>query len=329
MITIEIPQFITRVKMSDRSRKTYYRKHVDRLPIKYETERYIWKKFGRFQYLYDTVEEERVVKNIRTLGVPKYETIAGNTSYAGWHPAVRSKLIEEIKDSFRPHLANVQPITETPIRISMQIHTVPGACDWDLDNLWIYHKAFGDLLQQEGLIRNDNILNITANGGIEFYPVNHPDERKMIFIIEPETRPVIKNHIMYNSGLQASSEIDIDEVKFSYIRLIEDTEIDAGKIDVQEASNSAQTLITINACIGKRSIIYGALNRVLKKVYNKAIQYNLPVIITPQFLKRYSGYVLDTIKKQVEEHLSKRGIKVYYIKDEHVEEKAGSGEELD
>ena len=54
---------------------------------------------------------------------------------------------------------------------------------WDVDNLWIWIKAFQDTIVEMGLIDDDNCATIPQTGEIEFIPVETLNERKLVFKI--------------------------------------------------------------------------------------------------------------------------------------------------
>ena len=82
----------------------------------------------------------------------------------------------------------------------MEIHTFPHYMNWDLDNLWIYNKCFQDALKEVGVIPDDNIRYITSSAAPRFIPISREEDRKMVFIITPETDPRILGHILYWSS---------------------------------------------------------------------------------------------------------------------------------
>jgi hypothetical protein len=307
-IVISIPRYVTRVMVSEKRRKRYYLKD-DKLPeYLNDSERYIWKSDKGLTKLFDTVTKNFMVKNSKSFGTPRYESIAGNTSYSGWHERTRMKIMESIKSDYRRVLKDMEPIRFSPLKISLNLFTVPGAGDWDLDNLWIYYKAFGDVLQELGIIKNDNVRNITSTGGIEYTPVDNHDDRKLEFVIEHDNREVLKDHVMFNPEIQKPQTVSYFEEKHLYV--VEDSSVELGKISMRPMSTGDHMIMV---CTGKRSVAFGPLNRILKKIYSLAVQYNLPVVFSEQFLKRCTGYARENLDLRIKEYLSRKGIKVYYI----------------
>jgi hypothetical protein len=176
--------------MSNKRRATYY-KQKDKLPQKYCKPSFIFDKKGRLTYR----GGEPIIKNIRSVGTPKYKKINGQEFYAGvGSPIIRVKVVNAIKDFFRPFLKGIKPITEFPVCIDCHYYDVPGPANWDLDNKWIYTKVFQDLLVQEGILPDDNIKYVSRAASMEYYPVETTEERKLVFSIYKDER---KHNIFY------------------------------------------------------------------------------------------------------------------------------------
>lgn len=185
-LTIEIPEFIEYVKMSNSRRPTFY-KSTDKLPKKYQNSSFFFDKKNRLC----TEDGTPIVRNARSVGTPRLKKINGQDFYAGsTRPVIRVKIVNAIKDSFRPYLNNVYkiPSDKYPIQISCAMYDVPGKADWDLDNKWIYLKVFQDLLVQMKLIPDDNIRYVSKAASMEYYPVETTEERKLVFTITSDDR---------------------------------------------------------------------------------------------------------------------------------------------
>lgn len=185
-LTIEIPEFIEYVKMSNSRRATYY-KPTDKLPKKYQDPSFFFDTKNRLC----TSDGTPIVRNARSAGTPRMKKINGQDFYAGsTRPVIRVKIVNAIKDSFRPYLHNVYkiPADKYPIQISCAMYDVPGKADWDLDNKWIYLKVFQDLLVQMKIIPDDNIKYVSKAASMEFCPVETTEERKLVFTITSDDR---------------------------------------------------------------------------------------------------------------------------------------------
>lgn len=101
---------------------------------------------------------------------------------------MRVKIVNAIKDSFRPYIEHVPRFKSFPVQIECSFYDVPGRADWDLDNKWIYCKVFQDLLVQDGKLPDDNIKYVSKAAAMEFYPVESEAERKLVFTIKTDDR---------------------------------------------------------------------------------------------------------------------------------------------
>jgi hypothetical protein len=191
-LIVAIPNYLTRVKLTEGRRKKYWEenKFSDALPKKYQTPQYIWKK-GK---LFDTEAKEFVAKNAKMVDEPRYQQISGNEIYARMHESKRIKIVNELKNHLKHHIIEAMgdhpgairrfPFFKNPIAVRMEIHTQPGVANWDVDNMWIYHKCFLDSLVDIGVILDDNILHVRQAGQTTFFPILEGTEPHMQFIIE-------------------------------------------------------------------------------------------------------------------------------------------------
>ena len=305
---IKIPQYITRIKVSDKRRAIYYYRN-SRIPAKYQSDRYIFKpkKYigGTKDILYDTMDKTFIVKNKSTVGTPRYITIGGNMLYAGLNEFIRVKIVTEIKNDFTRFIQQLEPITKFPIQIDAQIHRPPNTGNWDIDNLWIYIKTFQDLLIDHNIIPDDSVKYITKAPSFEYYPVSEESERMIIFIIRPDTRAII-NHILF-----ATKPIPIIEVNGQYKSDIPTIYLSVGEQKAGYLEFIKTSLhYRANIGIGKRKILYNDLATVLVKVKLRAIQYNASVVINKDMATEYPNYNEDVIRSQIQKYLSNQGIPV-------------------
>ncbi len=167
--------------------------------------------------------KEKIVANESQVGKPKFQAIKGQDIFSGnLREHLKGTIFQAIKQSFLPYVKDMPKITEYPVRIRMYIYdTVKSYNDntqknelgrrWDVGNrAYPYGKAFLDLLVtgtdgtnkiMESKLIDDDRLHVTEDpqGGI-FCPLRNNDSsrRKLVFIIEKDTRKIIKNNKFYN-----------------------------------------------------------------------------------------------------------------------------------
>lgn len=163
---------------------------------------------------------EFVKCNENKIGKPKYEIINGQNFYNGvLNEHVRGTIIHAIKQNFKPYVEAIKSIDFLPVRIEMRIYdTIKSPFDstknstgrrWDVDNFsYPYCKAFPDLLKELGKIPDDCRLNITQPPSPIFYPIEDHNDRKLVFIITEDIRPIIKNHPIYSALEVVSKQVE-------------------------------------------------------------------------------------------------------------------------
>ena len=174
------------MKMSNRRRATYYTSK-DKIPKKFQDPTFGYDRKGRLC----TNDGQPIIRNAKSVNTPRMKKINGQDFYAGnTRPVMRVKVVNAIKDAFRPYLRKVRkiPRDKFPIQISCAMYDVAGKADWDLDNKWIYLKVFQDLIVNEKLIPDDNIKYVSKAASMEFFPVETTEERKLVFTITTDTR---------------------------------------------------------------------------------------------------------------------------------------------
>lgn len=190
--SIEIPQYIKYVQLSKKRRAKYYlRTSKKKLPKKYAD-----LKFNKKGILVHK-DGTPVIANPRSMGTPRLKKINGQEIYSGMPYHMRSKIVRAIKDSFSEILKKVEPVTEFPVQLTMELHDEIGNGDWDLDNLWIYNKCFQDALVENGVLPSDSIKYITKPATPEFFPVKDQSERKLVWRIYEDDRDSITEDPYY------------------------------------------------------------------------------------------------------------------------------------
>lgn len=136
---------------------------------------YIWKEHKLTnkkvqERLYNLIEKEYVVKNPSVAGTPNIEIINGQKMYNGdYHPHTRDKIMKEIHQYMIPFLQGLTPLKDNdyPLIIDGFMYDYGKTCEiskgkmWDVDNRsFCYNKAFQDMLQHCGIIKQDDFEHI-------------------------------------------------------------------------------------------------------------------------------------------------------------------------
>jgi hypothetical protein len=155
--------------------KTY--KATKRLPArnKYfmvDNEKYAWKLHkktkGLEERLVDLSTGEYIIKNHLTAGTPNDEIINGQSMYNGvYNPFTRDKIMKVLHAYMIPFLQGLEPIKEYPLIIEGFMYDKGKTCEiskgkmWDVGNRQFpYNKAFEDMLQHCGVIKQDDFEHI-------------------------------------------------------------------------------------------------------------------------------------------------------------------------
>jgi len=308
--TVVIEKYVTKVKISEKRRPVYYVKG-GKIPIIYKRNpnRFIFKekKFSKHTQLllYDNKEKKFVVKNERVLDKPRTITIGGNLLYAGMHERVRMKIMSAIKDDFRRYIQYLKPIEKFPVQINAKIYAIPGLRNWDLDNLWIYIKAFQDLLIEYNIVPDDSVRFITKPAGFEFTPVSQLKDRKMIFTIKKDERN-ITNHVMFESKPKPLFHIKYQYKSIDPVIYLSIEDMPSGEVELQQTGIHYRAIIGI----GKKDLLYNQFEKILKSVRYWAIQYNAVIVIDHNMATEYPNYNRDRVESLIEKVLCNEGISV-------------------
>ena len=166
--------------MLSKARRTVYYRRGMNIPKKYADF-----SFDAKGFLIDPKTGERVVKNKRSAGTPRYLKLAGNWFVSNQSEHVRRKAVHELKKYYAKELSSfgIPPFKadDYPLRVTWEVHCPIGKADWDLDNLWFYWKYFCDTLRKLGVIEDDTIRYVTSPPAPVFIPVETEEERKFVF----------------------------------------------------------------------------------------------------------------------------------------------------
>lgn len=193
---ITIPRYLTRIEVSKKRRPKYYKKG-SKIPPTY-LKRY---SFNRKGYLVDS-KGNKIIKNKRSVGKPKYETLSGNRLLSGYGSHhIRANIVTGLKNFYRPfvqkYIKEHGPIIKFPLRVEWEVHTtVEEEPNWDASNLFFYYKYFEDCLfenkknaQLLSLIPDDNVKYITKSPGATIIPIERWEDRKFVFKFYHDDRP--------------------------------------------------------------------------------------------------------------------------------------------
>jgi Holliday junction resolvase RusA-like endonuclease len=193
--TIEIKQYLKKVKLSNRRKTKYYElgKTLPKAKKYQDRSKYVYQKvsgFGYRQFLVEALTGLRVIANPKAAGTPKYAQINGQKIYNGEiSKHSRNKIMIELAKVISPYVKTLVPVKQYPILINLQVHdtvrepSVTGAL-WDLDNrMGPYLKCFQDCLTKESIIKDDNSVCL-CKLVIEYFPVSTEAERKLVFILD-------------------------------------------------------------------------------------------------------------------------------------------------
>lgn len=160
MVEVVIKDFIDKVRISEKRRPVYY-KFSDKIPLKYQTEDYVFTALGM---LIDKNTGQRVIKNNKSVGKERFWKISGQDLWSGINPHLRSKIAKEMKKYFYEFFRDIPPIENYPIGISIEFYDDHM---YDLDNQgYIYVKTIMDCLC--GNV--DFVRSINDSGEIEYTP---------------------------------------------------------------------------------------------------------------------------------------------------------------
>jgi hypothetical protein len=181
---IEVDDYPSKIQLSEKRRAVYfqYKKHKDKLPKKYQDEeRYKWSlNDGK---LYDEFTGEKVIKNSKSVGTPKFWSV---NFQAIWNQQIkyqgRALIMKKLKDIFNPYIENLSPIIDFPIRL--EIFLLDQEMPVDVDNKGVvYIKCITDVLTNHGIIPDDSSEYVNDTGRCKWVKINESETKKMIIRI--------------------------------------------------------------------------------------------------------------------------------------------------
>lgn len=174
---VSIEDYIEYVTLSNKRRPVYYKK-TDKIPKKYQNNKHSFNKAGE---LINIETNEKILKNIRSVGKPRYKKISGQNIWVGLNHNLRNKIAYEIKKFFYKHLKDLKVIPKQlfPIGVDIKFIKPIGSNNWDLDNLaLIYRKVLLDCLKT--IIGADDSIEFIREIPTRYSP--SPDESQKLII---------------------------------------------------------------------------------------------------------------------------------------------------
>lgn len=318
-IEVVIPQYIQEYKLSNARMRTFFKEgsHIGAkgLPKKYlDNPRFFFKK-GK---LWDAEKKDFVTKNPQKAGKPRYKAISANNVWAKMHEFERKKMIEQIKQDFRPHF---EPHREAfknlkfPVLVECDLYTFPKYADWDLSNLWVYNKVLEDLIKADspdeleylternpdripgmGLIPDDCISYITKPATPRFIPISQEEDRRMVYRFITDTDPRVTSHLMYNLHPKEPAYISAEETG-SLMWFVFTKEGATGNY----VMNMDEGKITAN--VGIKKVIAGEVSTALNRLYWDCINMNRGVAMWEEQYTNFESFI--------SKFLLQKGIPVY------------------
>lgn len=174
------------------SKPIYYKKsEINKVP-KYikKTLSTEYLKVGLYDYLTD-LEGNRIIKNKKVLGKPKYWKVNGQALYSGTlHPLIRKNITliyhEYFKDAIiKAGLSKIEIPDDYGLKIALNIHEYRDKSGVipDIDNLWPLEKWFTDSLVELGIIPDDSPKYVINNGEKCYKWIDNDQMRSLEFNI--------------------------------------------------------------------------------------------------------------------------------------------------
>lgn len=198
---IEYPLYIKRVMLSKERRAKYYTPQCKIKNKKLnDRTRFVFRENVKTKksYLVDVNTGEKVLKNPRAVGTPKYMSINAQHLYnQTLNEFSRDRVVRVLHEFFESGMKEIGRIDMYPLMITMEIHDtiIEGTSEWDVGNRgFFYQKAFEDVLKKDKII-DDAAIYIAMPSAPIFIPVKTEEERKLVFSIYQITDKRIVNDV--------------------------------------------------------------------------------------------------------------------------------------
>ena len=185
---IVIPNYPSKIQLSNKQRAKYYHKNKGKEPPKkYKNDRYI---YNKAKVLIDSVTGERVIANPRLAGTPKMWNV---NFQAIWNQQIkyqsRAVITGKLKDIFAPFVKDLEPIREFPVKFEIFIFDIDMVVDISNKGV-IYTKIIEDLLTEYKIIPDDKAEFINDTGRCKWIKVNTEEEIRMIVRISKSNNEI-------------------------------------------------------------------------------------------------------------------------------------------
>jgi len=179
ILKIEIPNYITHVKLCDSRAKKFYTRH-SRIPIKYRNENY---EFNPYGILSEKTSGRLVLSNPKTADTPLLRRIDDKLFLEEKVNAItRSKIVREMGAFYKKYLpGNWKP--REVCKIKMEIHNTVNDGSRDMDDMgWIMAKVINKSLVESGILPS-NFKPTLKGYEIEVVPINSSQDRKVVLTL--------------------------------------------------------------------------------------------------------------------------------------------------
>lgn len=219
-ITIVIKGFVKNIQISNKRRAHYY-VEGEKIPKKYSTNEYIFKRKNNKMILHKVSDGEPVIKNKNVAGTPKVERLSGNDVWnlnriSDKQAIIKARLTnyfwEVLKEIGMAYTTKIQLF---PVDVIFEFNIYNDNLDSDNLDLW-YRKCFLDAIK-DNYDKEGNLLEIrwmpddskkyVRNLHTIVNDVRYEEEENLKITIKPTTA-----HIVDYSNL---SEIIIDSTKLN------------------------------------------------------------------------------------------------------------------
>jgi len=217
--------------------------------------------------------KEFIIKNEKFIDQPRYQHLSYNKISTRLKIPVLIKLKEWMKD-YMPASLDMN----APFRVRAYVHDWAMPMHKDLDNMHIYYKAFLDLLKQRGMIKDDSKQYITEAGGFQFVPIFDRNQRKLVFEIVEDDRPIIKTHVMYN--LEPKS---VKRDKPAGYELKQVNTVEPGYLQVVDH------VMFMN--FGKTKVIKSNADKLFRGVYNHCVNHSTCCWVSEEFYRIHADRI--------------------------------------
>lgn len=187
--TVEIPLYPEEIQISEKRRPKYYKKGED-IPKKYKDYDFV------DGFLVDS-ESNRIVKNTRSVGKPRFEKVNFQKLWNGVVARhMRAKMADSLHEFYSPHFKKQLPPKieiglDECLLVNYDFYNIIDSDSADLDNLAHWHiKTSLDCLteknnpnqknnQKLGIIKDDN-LKYVRGIGYNFIECAKSEDRKLV-----------------------------------------------------------------------------------------------------------------------------------------------------